>query len=104
MKRKLIAILILALLPSVLAAASVTGAGGGVFPADTGFNGVPVSGLEFGYGVITGSPTVGQFSAFLLGVAVGDVQQRIRIFGEVSSGQQTAANAAVIAGTATIDM
>jgi hypothetical protein len=83
---------------------SVTGAGGGIYPADTTFNSVPISGLEFGYGVNIGSPTLGQFSTVLLGLVIGDVQQRIIIQGEVTSGQQTAPNVAVFSGTVTVNM
>jgi hypothetical protein len=82
----------------------VTGAGGGLFPPDTTFNGVPIVGLEFGYGVNIASTTLGQFSTVLLGPVVGGVQQRIIITGEATSGQRTAANVAVLSGTVTVDL
>jgi hypothetical protein len=92
-------------LPSAVAAdTSVTGGGGGVYPPDTSFSGVPINGLEFGYGVYISSSTVGQVAIVLLGIAAGDVQQRIKIQGEANGGQRTAANAAVFSGTCALDM
>jgi hypothetical protein len=89
-----------------LGAAIVSGGGGGLFPSGTTFNGVPISALQFGFGLDigpTGGAVVGQFEAVLLGIPVGGVQQRIVIEGTVSSGSWTAANAATYSGVATVD-
>jgi hypothetical protein len=84
----------------------VSGAGGGAFPPDTSFNGIPINALQFGYGLQieeTGS-AIGQFCTVLLGAAVGDIRQRIIIDGVVSSGSRTAANAATYSGIVTVNL
>ena len=83
---------------------SVTGAAGGVYPTNTVFNGVPIRGLEVGYGVSVATPTRGQLSVVLLGVPVGEVQQRIAIAGQATAGQRFAPTVAAFSGTVTIDM
>jgi hypothetical protein len=87
-----------------LADTSVTAGAAGIYPSDTSFNGVPISGVEFGFGVIVGTPTIGQFCVVLVGIEAGGIQQRIKIQGEASGGQQTSANAAVFSGSSSIDM
>jgi hypothetical protein len=84
----------------------VSGAGGGAFPPETSFNGVPINALEFGYGlqIEDSGGAIGQFCTVLLGAAVGDIRPRIIIDGVVSSGSRTAANAATYSGIVTINM
>lgn len=82
----------------------VTGGAGGIYPPNTTFNAVPISGLEIGYGLNIANPTLGQFSIVLLGVAIGEIQQRITIAGEATSGQKNAPNVAVFSGTVTVDL
>ena len=79
---------------------------GGVFPAGTTFNGVPLNGLQSGYGIqieSTGSAT-GQFCTILLGVTALGAPRNIAVVGKASSGSRTAANVATFSGTCTIDM
>jgi hypothetical protein len=79
--------------------------GEGVYPDGTTFGGVPISGLQLGYGVeITGTSALGQFSTVLQGIAVGGVQRNIIIEGDAASGSLTAANVATFSGTGTVDM
>jgi hypothetical protein len=78
---------------------------GGVYPDGTTFNGVPISGLQSGYGVeITGTSALGQFCTVLLGIAVGGLEQNIIIEGKAASGSRTAANTVTFSGTATVNM
>jgi hypothetical protein len=98
-----------ALFGSVSASAqstTVTVGAGGIFPAGTTFNGVPINGLQSGYGVgidTTGS-ALGQFCTILLGVNAIGLQQNIVITGKASNGSRTAANVALFSGTCTVDM
>lgn len=98
---------LIAFVPSSACAETiVTGAGGGAFPPETSFNGIPINALEFGYGLQiedTGG-AIGQFCTVLLGAAVGDIRQRIVIDGVVSGGSRTAANAATYSGIVTVNM
>jgi hypothetical protein len=109
MKRiAILAILIMAAaLTSRVASAqtSVTVGAGGVYPPGTIFGGVPISGLQSGYGVeITGTSALGQFCTILLGVNALGLQQNIIIEGKPSSGSRTAANVATFSGSCTINM
>jgi len=98
----------LVLLPSAASAQeiSVTVGAGGIYPSDTTFNGVPINGLQSGYGIGIGSTgsALGQFCTVLLGVNAAGLKQTITIEGEASAGSQVAANVATFSGTCTIDM
>jgi hypothetical protein len=84
---------------------NVTVGAGGVFPAGSTFGGVPVSGLQSGYGVeINGTSALGQFCTTLLGVNVLGQQQYIIIEGTASSGAVNAANIVTFSGTSTVNM
>jgi hypothetical protein len=91
---------------SVSAQTSVTVGAGGIYPAGTTFNGIPLNGLQAGYGVeitATGS-ALGQFSTVLLGVNAVGLQQNIVVEGKPSSGSKIAANITTFSGTCTVDM
>jgi hypothetical protein len=84
---------------------NVTVAAGGVYPPSTTFGGVPINGLQSGYGVeITGTSSLGQFCTVLVGVNSLGLQQSIVIEGKASSGSLTAANIATFSGSCTINM
>jgi hypothetical protein len=89
-----------------LADTLVTGAGGGVYPPGTNFNGVPISGLEFALGakIADSGSAFGGICIILLGTSAPGLQQNIRIQGDAATGQHTAANVAVYTGTCTVDM
>ncbi len=83
----------------------VTGAGAGVYPADTSFNSVPLSGLTFGMGVtIAGGTAAGQFQTTLLGTSALGQPQEIVVEGKPTSGSSSSATTATFSGTTTIDM
>ena len=75
---------------------------GGLFPSDTSFNGVSISGLQSGYGIVISDDgsAAGQFCTVLLGVS----GVSIKIEGTVSSGSRMTANIVTFSGTSTIDM
>jgi hypothetical protein len=87
-------------------ATSVTGAGGGIYPSGTTFNGVPLNGLQFASGVeIRGDGSaIGQFTSLLLGTSVLGVKQKIAVECKATTGSRTAANIATFSGTCTLDM
>jgi hypothetical protein len=97
----------LVMLPSAAFAqeTSVTVGAGGVYPPDTTFNGVPINGLQSGYGIGIGSTgwALGQFCTVLLGVNAGGLKQVITIEGEATAGSQVG-NVATFSGTCTISM
>jgi len=107
----LLATLLLATLLMLPSAASaqetcVTVSAGGIYPSYTTFNGVPISGLQSGYGigiVSTGS-ALGQFCTVLLGINSMGLQQNIVIEGVATSGSQAAGNIATFSGTCTVTM
>jgi len=91
--------------PPAVAQTSVTAGAGGIFPPGTTFNGVPINGLQSGYGVqIDATGSIGQFCTVLLGVSLGGLQQNIVIEGKATTGSRTAANIATFSGTCTINM
>jgi hypothetical protein len=92
--------------PAIAQETSVTAGAGGIFPAGTTFNGVPLNGLQSGYGVEIGASgsALGQFCTVLLGVSLGGVKQTIVIEGTASGGSRTAANIATFSGNCTINM
>jgi hypothetical protein len=99
-------ILILALGGSAYAAdTSVTSAAVGTYPAGTIYNGVPLSGLEIGAGSVIfadGSGGDGALGIRLLSATTP--QQIINVDAHVTGGSRTAATAATVSGTCTIDM
>jgi hypothetical protein len=87
------------------AQSTVTVGAGGVYPPGTSFGGVPINGLQSGYGVeITGTSALGQFCTVLLGVNALGLQQNIIIEGKASSGSRPAGNVATFTGTCTVNM
>jgi hypothetical protein len=110
MKRLL---LLITILVGVLVASSadsqttVSVGAGGIYPPGATFNGVPINGLQSGYGVEIGSSggsAIGQFCTILLGINALGLEQDIKIQGQASSGSQTAGNVATFSGTCTVDM
>ncbi|PYQ32423.1 MAG: hypothetical protein DMF57_13140 [Acidobacteria bacterium] len=74
--------------------------------ADTTFKGLPINGLQSGYGIgiaSTGS-ALGQFCTVLLGINSMGLQQNIIIEGVATSGSQPAGNIATFSGTCTVNM
>jgi len=91
--------------PAAAQETSVTAGAGGIFPPGTTFSGVPINGLQSGYGVeITSTSAIGQFCTVLLGVNAIGLQQNIVIQGTASSGSRTAANIATFSGTCSVNM
>jgi Ice-binding-like len=79
----------------------VTAGAGGVYPDGTTFSGVPINGLQAGYGVeINGPSAIGQFTTILLGVSNGVT---IVIEGNATSGSRNAANIATFSGTCMVN-
>jgi hypothetical protein len=87
-------------------AINVTAAAKGTFPSNTAYNGVPLSGLQFGAGVQVPGDTsaTGEFQSTLLGTSTNGQPQNIVIEGEVSSGSASAGTTATFSGTCTVDM
>jgi hypothetical protein len=92
--------------PAAAQETSVTAGAGGIFPPGTTFNGVPINGLQSGYGVsiASGGSALGQFCTVLLGVNALGLQQNIVIVGQASGGSRTAANIATFSGTCSVNM
>ena len=87
--------------------ASLTvGAGAAVYPAGTSFNGVPISGLQFGIGVDlpANGPKAGQFQTTLIGLSALGQQQLINIEGEVTGGSVRSDGSSTFSGVCTVDM
>lgn len=99
---------VLAAVPQPAAAAEtrVTAAGEGMYPAGTTFNAVPISGLQFGFGLEFSDvgDKVGHIMLILLGTSGEGLEQDVVIEVEVTGGSRAASNAAVISGTGTVDM
>lgn len=107
MKRVLIVSVLLGLAAGVAAGqTSVTVGAGGIYPPGTTFNGVPINGLNSGYGVLIAADGAaeGQFCTTLLGISALGLEQNISIVGRATSGEKTAANVTVFSGTCTVDM
>src|SRR2546428_9255815 len=83
-----------------------TGGAGGTYPPGTTFDGVVISGLQFGFGVEINpdSSALGPFAAVLIGVSPLGLEQDITIEGEATDGSRSATNIATYSGTASIDM
>lgn len=84
----------------------VTGGAGGIYPPGTTFNGVPINGLQLGFGVEINQDgsALGQFTTILLGVSALGAEQNIKIVGQATNGSRNAANIAAFTGTAYLDM
>jgi hypothetical protein len=84
----------------------VTGAGGGVYPPNTAYNSVPLSGLQFGFGVnVRAIGTVGgRVNITLLGTSALGGAQSIEVDGKATAGSATIGSTATVSGTATVDM
>jgi uncharacterized repeat protein (TIGR01451 family) len=92
--------------PAGSGTSTVTGAGTGVFPAGSSFNGVNLNGLQFGKGVgVPGdSSTTGDFQALLLGTSLLGQPQNINVVGRASSGLVNPDGTATFSGLSTVDM
>jgi hypothetical protein len=96
--------------PRVAAAAEptyVTAGAGGIYPEGAAFNGIDVQGLELALGSEIGpdGSGVGNFTVVLLGASplAGEVRP-ITVEGLVLAGTRSAANVALLSGTATLDL
>jgi hypothetical protein len=97
---------VMALAPAAVQDTGVTGAAEAAFPSGATFNGVPLSGLTLGQGVIIaldGSAT-GQFQAVLQGTSLLGTPQSVTVEGEVSNGSVGGDGSATFSGIATVDM
>jgi hypothetical protein len=84
----------------------VTGAGGGIYPPNTVYNNVPLSGLQFGYGVnlLTIGTVFGRVNITLLGTTALGAAQSIEVEGKATAGSATVGSTATVSGTASVDM
>ena len=107
MKRTFLMLFVAAFLATSMSAETLVTAGaGGLFPAGSTFNGVPINGLQSGIGIEIGDTgsALGQFSAVLLGISALGTEQQIKINGKASSGSRVAPNVATFSGTCSVDM
>ena len=82
---------------------SVTGAGGGPFPAGAAYLGVQLNSLTIGMGLsVAGTWALGQFQASLLGVTPLGPRE-IVVEGLANASVPSGANTAVFSGTCTVD-
>lgn len=81
---------------------SATTAADGSYPAGTAFNGVLITNLDIGTGVLLGSDGVaeGHVSIDL----AGPLNQSISVQAIITGGSRPAANVATLTGTASVDM
>lgn len=84
----------------------VTGAGGGIYPPNTVYNNVPLSGMQLGFGVnVRAIGTVGgRVDITLLGTTALGQPQNIEVEGKATAGSATVGSTATFSGLATIDM
>jgi len=84
----------------------VTGVGTALFPLGTIFNGLPLTGLQFGLGAfIPGdSSATGQFQLTLLGISLLGISLNIELDGQVTNGMLNPDGSRTVSGTATLDM
>ena len=86
---------------------AVTAAAEGSYPAGTVYNGVPISGINFSSGALVAGDNTGadgRVSIDLLGPSTPVGQQIITVKAQIATGSRTAANVAVLNGTASVDM
>ena len=100
MTRRMVCLLVMAALLPCLASApasalalgiKVTGAGTGVYPPNTLYNGVRVSGLQIGFGIrVPGNGTArGQLQVTLIGTSPLGMEQDIDVVGQAATGSAT---------------
>jgi hypothetical protein len=87
-------------------AAGVTGAAEAALPDGAAFNGVPLSGLTLGQGLVIAldGSAKGQFQAVLVGTSILGAPQDITVEGAVRSGFAPGDGSATFRGTATVTM
>ena len=85
---------------------TVTGAGGGVFPAGAAFNGISLSSLSFGMGVaLPGDGTAnGAFESTLVGTSATGIARSIVVVGDPTSGSGQVGGPATYAGTCSVNL
>jgi hypothetical protein len=85
---------------------AVVASGGGIFPADTTFNQIPLSGSTFGIGAIVAGDgsAIGDVEIVLAGTSLVGQPQSIAVEGHVASGSLNADGSVTIAGAASVDM
>ncbi len=85
---------------------TVTGAGGGVFPAGAAFSGVSLSSLSFGMGVaLPGDGTAnGPFESTLIGTSATGMPRSILVEGDASSGSVQVGGPATYSGLCTVNL
>jgi hypothetical protein len=83
---------------------SITTAAAGSYPAGASYNGVPLSGLEIAAGAVIFGDGTGGDGALGIRLLGPTPQQVINIDVVVTTGSRTAATAATVTGTCTIDM
>lgn len=85
---------------------TVVAAGGGIFPADTTFNQIPLSGSTFGIGAIVSAEgsAIGDVEIALLGTSLAGQPQFIAVEGKVTTGSLNSDGSVTIAGTASVDL
>lgn len=84
---------------------TVTGAGGGVFPAGAAFNGVSLSSLSFGMGVVLpGDGTAnGAFETTLAGTSATGIARSIVVVGDPTSGSGKLGGPATYSGLCSVN-
>ena len=96
--------------PSVRVAGSaetqVTAAGAGVFPDGSSFNGIPLRGSTFGFGLLVyaDGSAEGDFAIVLAGTSLLGQAQNITLEGKVGAGVANVDGSVTFSGTAALDM
>ena len=87
-------------------ASSVVSAAEGIFPSGASLNGVQLSGLQVGKGIITSvnGTARGDFQTLLLGTSMLGQPQNINVEGSASSGSRNADGSVTFAGVSAVDM
>ena len=115
MTRRMVCLLVMAALLPCLASApasalalgiKVTGAGTGVYPPNTLYNGVRVSGLQIGFGIrVPGNGTArGQLQVTLIGTSPLGMEQDIDVVGQAATGSATAGSTSTFSGLSAVDL
>jgi hypothetical protein len=82
----------------------VVAAGAAAFPDGTTFNGIPVSGSTFGFGVLIGDSAEGDVTITLAGTSLLGEPQEITLMGAVTAGSVSGPGSATFSGTGTLDL
>jgi hypothetical protein len=82
----------------------VVAAGAAVFPDGTTFNGLPVSGSTFGFGVLIGGSTEGDVVVTLAGTSVLGEPQEVTLAGKVTTGAVNGPGSVTFSGTGALDL